>query len=127
MPNKRTYFIDVDLTLVDMDGFLLPDVVEGLQLLRNHGFKLICWSMGGEDYARETCEKFGIDKYFDLFLDKPHGLIDDDPELLLDPRCCRIFRVTGRDWWKKIASKIFTKLWKEYEDPPEDGGNGQSS
>jgi len=126
MPNKRTYYIDVDLTLIDMDDHLLPGVVEGLQFLRRKGFKLICWSMGGEDYAKSVCERYGIDKYFDLFLDKPHGIIDDDPELLLDPRCVRIFRVTGRKWWEGIINQVFTHVWEE-DEPPKDGGGGQSS
>lgn len=44
-------FIDVDLTLIDADGALLPGAREGLEILASRDCHLYLWSSNGRDYA----------------------------------------------------------------------------
>jgi hypothetical protein len=71
--------IDVDDTLLDKDGNLVPDAVRGLQLLRAAGHPLQLWSAGGAEYSLVTAQKHGIAEYFTSFASKADVAIDDLP------------------------------------------------
>lgn len=68
--------IDVDGTLINHHGEILPWVLEGLPKLFEHN-TLYCWSHGGVDYARKVLKKHGLRKYFKKVIPKPFYVIDD--------------------------------------------------
>ena len=73
-------YVDVDDTLVEkVDGQERPKpaVVRHVCELHKQGALLYCWSTGGEDHARATAQKLGIEGCFAGFLHKPHIFIDD--------------------------------------------------
>ena len=71
--------IDVDDTLLDGEGNLVPDAVTGLKMLKNAGHKLQLWSAGGAEYAQQKALKHGILELFASFAGKPDVAIDDLP------------------------------------------------
>ena len=71
--------IDVDDTLLDGEGNLMPDAVAGLKMLKNAGHTLQLWSAGGAEYAQEKALKHGIIEFFTSFARKPDVAIDDLP------------------------------------------------
>jgi len=75
--------IDVDLTLIDEEGELLPGVVEALTKLRETPCELTLWSAAGAEYARSTATKHGVERFFAGFAGKPDLAIDDDPQSLV--------------------------------------------
>lgn len=104
--SKPYAYIDVDLTLVDIDLNLLPGVLEKLPKLKLK-YKLVAWSAGGDEYAAYVLSRTGIAKYFDLVLDKPYVIIDDEPDSILSR--ASVVRVSSKDAWDKIFSGIFHK------------------
>lgn len=101
----RTIYIDVDKTLIDLNGDMYPNVEAVLKVFKRM-YTVICWSHSGGKYAQEMCEKNGIKKYFDLFLDKADILIDDSPETLW--KLPLILKVDdGKTWWAKAIDNIF--------------------
>ncbi len=94
-----TAYIDVDLTMIDHDDNLYPGVAKGLRHLKEKGYRLICWSGGGMEYARRMCEKQKIEGFFDYFLDKPAMIIDDAYETITLP-----------------ATKLKPSFWKNFID-----------
>ncbi len=74
--------IDVDLTLINANGELLPGVVEGLKVLKDKGYLLTLWSYGGEEYARSVAKKHKLESFFEGYTTKPDLVIDDDAEAL---------------------------------------------
>jgi hypothetical protein len=94
--------IDVDLTLINANGELLPGAVEGLKTLKDQGYLLTLWSYGGEEYARSIARKYHLCCFFDGYATKPDLVIDDDFEAIsqlptIDPR-------VARDW-SQIAER----------------------
>lgn len=102
----KTVYVDVDLTLIDIDGKLLPHVEEMLPklLLR---YTLICWSAGGAEYAESILKRYDLKKYFTYVLDKPDIIIDDSPQGLLNSS--NLVLIEKRDDWKRVWDKIFHK------------------
>ena len=74
--------IDVDLTLINENGELLPGAIEGLKSLKAKGYLLTLWSYGGEDYARSVAQKYKLEKFFEGHATKPDLVIDDDFEAI---------------------------------------------
>jgi len=73
--------IDVDQTILNDDGHLMPGVHESLAKLKaNEHYQLQLWSKGGAAYAREMAEKWGLLQYFGSYASKPDVAIDDLPE-----------------------------------------------
>jgi len=99
-------YIDVDLTLVNIDGELLPNVREKLAQLQKR-YDLVCWSAGGRDYATSILESNKIISFFVLVLDKPFIIIDDHPESITEHAQC--VRILNKDSWEKLWEKIFDK------------------
>jgi hypothetical protein len=72
--------IDVDLTIVDQDGKLLPRVFQNLQKLKGRGCELILWSFGGGEYAEKIARCHKLEDLFVGFSGKPDIAIDDESE-----------------------------------------------
>lgn len=104
----RTMTIDVDGTLVDDDGKMYSGVPAKLKQWRKKYF-MICWSATGGDYARRTCTSNAIDKYFDLFLDKPDVIVDNSRNPLTPAPA--LLHVTGvkEEWWAQSDDEMFAK------------------
>lgn len=96
-------FVDVDLTIVDHQGILLPHVAEAMHTLYDAGCNLFLWSTGGATYCREVAEKAGIAQLFDAFLPKPDIYIDDMPATIFN---ALLFDVQQASGWLALAQEI---------------------
>lgn len=105
----HTVYIDMDLTIVDIYGALLPGVADRLIEMRERGYELYCWSAGGEEYARALLVKHRIITLFKNVMDKPTMIIDDNPESLL--KYPKVIKVNSRDDWTHLPfwESIFGK------------------
>ncbi len=72
-------FVDVDLTLVDAEGRLLPGAKEALQRLQDEGCHLFLWSSVGMEYARKMAAIHDLTAIFEGYAPKPDIIIDDMP------------------------------------------------
>jgi hypothetical protein len=99
-------FVDVDLTLVDARGQMLPGATEALNKLLAKGCHLFLWSTNGSAYARKTAERLGLVEAFEGFAAKPDIIIDDMPGTVLSPF---IFDVNREASWPALADKIILK------------------
>ena len=54
--------IDVDLTLIDEDGELLPGAIEALNKLRAVPCELTLWSACGAEYAKSVAARHKLEK-----------------------------------------------------------------
>lgn len=99
-------FVDVDLTLVNARGELLPEAQEGLRKLIDRGCHLFLWSTNGAAYARKTAERYGLLTMFEGFAAKPDILIDDMPATALNPF---VFDVNQEISWPALADRIIQK------------------
>lgn len=83
MPDQRPLivYVDVDDTLVRSFGskqMPIRSTIERIEILAGQpGVELYCWSSGGAEYARSTCERLGILALFRQFLAKPNLMVDD--------------------------------------------------
>ena len=96
-------FVDVDLTLVDANGKLLPGARQGLQRLRDEGCHLFLWSTCGADYCRKVADLYGLSDLFEGFTAKPDILIDDMPST------CNtqvVYDVRQEQSWPALAERI---------------------
>jgi hypothetical protein len=96
-------FVDVDLTLVDETGRILPGAADGLRRLKERGCHLFLWTTGGADYAREMATIYGLTDLFDAYLPKPDLIIDDTPGMCLSPIVCN---VQEEESWPAMAERI---------------------
>ena len=55
----------------------MTKTIKKIKELYQDGFEMYCWSSGGADYAKKTCQEFGIEDCFKFFLPKPNFLVDD--------------------------------------------------
>jgi len=99
-------FVDVDMTLIDASGKILPGAPEALTSLQDKGCHLFLWSTNGADYARKTAERLGLTRKFEGFTAKPDIIIDDMPGTALNPF---VFDVNGETSWPALADKIIHK------------------
>jgi phosphoserine phosphatase len=99
-------FVDVDLTLVDENGKLLPGVPEALAKLRARGCHLHLWSTNGAEYARKVAHLYNLAEMFEGFSAKPDIIIDDMPGTVLNPF---VFDVNGEASWPALVEKIIHK------------------
>lgn len=105
MPKMRNVnvFVDVDLTLVDHLGVLLPNAVEAIQILYDGGCHLFLWSTGGAAYCRQVAERADITHLFEAFLPKPDIYIDDMPSTIFNGL---LFDVQQEGAWLPLAERI---------------------
>ena len=99
-------FVDVDLTLVDAGGKVLPGAPEALSKLQGRGCHLFLWSTNGADYARKTAGRLGLTEIFEGFAAKPDIIVDDMPGTVLNPF---VFDVNSEKSWPALADKIISK------------------
>lgn len=100
MTNIPFVYSDVDETLVcwpddpftetnesvqiELDGtryYLNPHVynIEQLKKLKRTGFKVVVWSLGGQQWAQNAVNALELNEYVDFVLAKPDFIIDDLP------------------------------------------------
>ena len=103
----QTVYVDVDFTLIDKDNKLYLGVKEALNYMRNTlGYTMICWSHGGGKHAKDVCKKHELTDYFDLFLDKPDIIIDDDPDFIMKyPKVMKVTPLWGNSFMKDLFNK----------------------
>jgi ribonucleotide monophosphatase NagD (HAD superfamily) len=99
-------FVDVDLTLVDANGRMLPGASEALNKLQAKGCHLFLWSTNGAEYARKVASLCGLTQVFEGFAAKPDIIIDDMPATVLKPF---VFDVNAEASWSSLAQKIIQK------------------
>ena|SRR5579859_7310269 len=99
-------FVDVDLTLVDAKGQLLPGVADALAQLKAKGCHLYLWSTNGADYARKVAGLHGLSGMFEGCSAKPDIIIDDMPQTVLNPF---VFNVQEESSWPAMAENIIRK------------------
>jgi hypothetical protein len=114
MRNVNVY-VDVDLTLVDHMGVLLPGAVAAMNALHDAGCHLFLWSTGGADYCRQIAERAGFAELFEAFLPKPDIYIDDMPATIFN---ALLFDVNEHGPWQALAEQIC----REHVDPAERRG-----
>ncbi len=99
-------FVDVDLTLVDAKGALLPGAKQGLEKLRDAGCHLYLWSSVGVEYARKVAALHRLTDLFEGYAAKPDIVIDDMPSTAVAPF---VFNVQDEISWEKMAERIIEK------------------
>ena len=99
-------FVDVDLTLIDASGNILPGAGEALAKLKAKGCHLFLWSSNGADYARQAATRHRLIDLFEGCSAKPDIIIDDMPATALNPF---IFDVNNEASWPTLADKIIHK------------------
>jgi len=99
-------FVDVDLTLVDARGELLPGAREALQKLKDAGCHLFLWSTVGMEYARTVAERHRLTEFFEGYASKPDIIIDDMPSTALAPF---VYNVQEETSWPDLAALIIRK------------------
>ena len=99
-------FVDVDLTLVDANGKILPGAVDSLAKLKNRGCHLYLWSTNGAEYAQNVARLHGVAEMFEGCSAKPDIIIDDMPQTVLNPF---VFNVHDEASWPALAEKIIRK------------------
>lgn len=106
--NKPSCFIDVDLTLVDIELTPYEGVRERLIELSKK-YELVCWSAGGKEYATQVLNQTRLRQYFSTVLDKPYIIVDDEPDSILTR--ARVLRITLQENWTKESfwSRVFNK------------------
>jgi len=99
-------FIDVDLTLVDATGALLPGAREALTKLKDKGCHLFLWSTVGLEYAQNMAKRHQLAALFDGYAAKPDIVIDDMPSTAVAPF---VYDVHAERFWESLADKILQK------------------
>jgi hypothetical protein len=99
-------FVDVDLTLVDANGKILPGAAESLAKLKDKGCHLFLWSTNGADYAKKVAGLHRLTDLFEGYAAKPDIIIDDMPGTALNPF---VFDVNAEASWPALADKIVRK------------------
>ena len=77
MDDRLEVLVDVDGTLLLQDDSLNSKVVNYLTSLDRSYYKIICWSGGGINYAKNKIIPL-LGDFFDDFRDKPAIIIDNN-------------------------------------------------
>jgi hypothetical protein len=99
-------FIDVDLTLVDLNGRLLEGALESITQLAERGCHLFLWSTGGIEYCQKIARLHKLDAYIQGYVPKPDIVIDDLPPATLAPIHYDVNRDGG---WREAVQDILKK------------------
>lgn len=76
-PPQKFIAIDIDGTLRFEDGTPNERLIEWCRKKKSEGFKLMLWSMAGEEYAKATAIEFQVLDVFDIICSKPGYIVDD--------------------------------------------------
>ena len=98
----RIIYVDVDDTLIRSFGskrIPITAVVHQVRQLHRLGATLYCWSFGGAEYARATAAELGLSDCFELYLAKPHAMIDDQ-----EPKDWRLMRCLHPNLFASLSS-----------------------
>ena len=106
--------IDVDLTLVDEEGELLPGAVEALTKLRAAPCELTLWSAAGAEYAKSVAVRHQLEKFFEGFAGKPDIAIDDCLQSLVIQKT---ILKNPENHWSEIQSQAIQAIQQMREDP----------
>jgi hypothetical protein len=99
-------FVDVDLTLIDANGRIVPGAADGLKLLRDAGCHLFLWSSCGAEYCRKVAEANKLTELFEGYSAKPDIVIDDMPGTCVAPF---VYDVRDEGSWEALSKKIVEK------------------
>jgi hypothetical protein len=99
-------FIDVDLTLVDGKGRLLPGAREALVRLKDTGCHLFLWSSVGADYCRRVAALHHLNEVFEGFTAKPDIIVDDMPSTCIEPI---VYDVQKEESWATLTVTIIER------------------
>ncbi len=99
-------FVDVDITLIDVNGRLHAGAAEALAKLKDKGCHLFLWSTNGADYAKKVANLNGLTNLFEGFSAKPDIVIDDMPLTAINPL---VYDVNAESSWLSLAEKIICK------------------
>ena len=99
--------IDVDLTVIDEEGELLPGVLEALTKLRGVSCELTLWSAAGAEYAKSVAARHKLGEFFEGFAGKPDLAIDDDPQSLV---LRKLIVKKPDDHWNEIHQEAIQAL-----------------
>lgn len=99
-------FVDVDLTLIDLNGQLLEGVRPALEALRKKGCHLFLWSTNGAEYAKTVAARYRLTDFFEGYVAKPDIAIDDTPS---STRPAFLYNVHDEASWESLAGKIIKK------------------
>ncbi len=99
-------FVDVDLTLVDASGALLPGAREALSKLKDSGCHLFLWSTVGPQYAQAVAKRHQLESLFEGYAAKPDIAIDDMPSTAVPPFT---YDVNAERSWESLAERIIRK------------------
>ena len=99
--------IDVDLTLIDKDGQLLPGAVEAIEKLLAADCKITLWSLAGAEYAKSVAVKYKIEHLFVGFAAKPDVIIDDDLDSI---HPSLKFEMKPDTEWKNLVEKVLEQV-----------------
>ena len=99
--------IDVDLTLIDEEGELLPGVLEALEKLRKAPCELTLWSAAGAEYAKAVAARHKVEFFFQGFAGKPDIAIDDDPSSL---KLRKLIVKKPGDHWSELHQQTIQAL-----------------
>lgn len=105
--------IDVDLTLIDEEGELLPGAIEALTKLRDVPCELTLWSAAGAEYAKSVAARYKLEEFFEGFAGKPDLAIDDDPQSLV---LRKLIVRKPEDHWSEIQQQTIQALHKIREE-----------
>ncbi len=102
-----TAYIDIDLTIVDYMGNLLPHAAQRIREMKEvHHFELVAWSHGGADHAQRVLAECGLAQYFTAILSKPDFVIDDSPDGVFDR--ARVI-TANKNVWSTFWEQVFKK------------------
>jgi hypothetical protein len=99
--------IDVDLTLIDKDGQLLPGAKEAVVKLKSADCNITLWSLAGAEYAKAVAAKHKIENLFVGFAGKPDVVIDDDLESILP---LLRFEKTSTVSWNELVETVLKQI-----------------
>ena len=99
--------IDVDLTLIDEQGELLPGAIEALEKIRKAPCELTLWSAAGAEYAKAVAARHKIEHFFQGIAGKPDIAIDDDPQSLV---LRKMIVRKPEDHWHEIQQQTIQAL-----------------
>ena len=105
--------IDVDLTLIDEEGELLPGVLEALTKFRKAPCELTLWSAAGAEYAKPVARRHKLEQFFQGFAGKPDIAIDDDPSSL---NLRKLIVKKPRDHWRELHQQTIQALYQISEE-----------